>query len=90
MKQRLKVDKVLILMGVTCSGKTELGKIEVKSNAQNGENVNIMVRPDDITINKKKTGNGFVVQREYRGMYYIYSVKLNSGKVVLISSMNDL
>ena len=27
MKQRLKVDKVLILMGVTCSGKTELGKI---------------------------------------------------------------
>ena len=62
--------------------KTELGKIEVKSNAQNGENVNIMVRPDDITINKKKTGNGFVVQREYRGMYYIYSIKLNSGKVV--------
>ena len=62
--------------------KTELGKIEVKSNATNGENVNIMVRPDDITINKKKTGNGFVVQREYRGMYYIYSVKLNSGKVV--------
>ena len=62
--------------------KTELGKIKVKSNAQNGENVNIMVRPDDITINKKKTGNGFVVQREYRGMYYIYSIKLSSGKVV--------
>ena len=30
----------------------------------------------------KRQGNGFVVQREYRGMYYIYSIKLNSGKVV--------
>ena len=50
---------------------TELGTIEVQSNASNGETVNIMLRPDDITITKNNAGNGFVVQREYRGMYYI-------------------
>ena len=27
MKQPMKIPKVLVLMGVTCSGKTELGKI---------------------------------------------------------------
>ena len=70
---------------------TELGKIEVQSNASNGETVNIMLRPDDITITKNNAGNGFVVQREYRGMYYIYYIKLNSGKIVksLSSHTND-
>ncbi len=70
---------------------TELGKIEVQSNASNGETVNIMLRPDDITVTKNNAGNGFVVQREYRGMYYIYYIKLNSGKIVksLSSHTND-
>jgi iron(III) transport system ATP-binding protein len=71
--------------------KTELGQIEVKSKARNGENVNIMVRPDDVNITKNNKGNGFVVSREYRGMYYIYNVKLNSGKLIksLASHISD-
>ena len=50
-----------------------------------------MIRPDDVHINKTKKGNGFVVSREYRGMYYIYNIKLNSGKLVksLSSHIND-
>ena len=70
---------------------TEIGKVEIKTKAKNGESVNIMIRPDDVHINKTKKGNGFVVSREYRGMYYIYNIKLNSGKLVksLSSHIND-
>ena len=70
---------------------TEIGKVEIKTKAKNGESVNIMIRPDDVHINKTKNGNGFVVSREYRGMYYIYYIKLDSGKLVksLSSHIND-
>jgi len=70
---------------------TEIGKVEIKTKAKSGESVNIMIRPDDVHINKTKNSNGFVVSREYRGMYYIYYIKLDSGKVVksLSSHIND-
>ncbi len=70
---------------------TEIGKVEIKTKAKNGASVDIMIRPDDVHINKTKNGNGFVVSREYRGMYYIYYIKLNSGKLVksLSSHINN-
>lgn len=54
MKQRMKVPKVLILMGVNCSGKTELGKIlsiRLKITFFDGDNFH-----SQDNINKMKKG----------------------------------
>ena len=70
---------------------TEIGTVEINSNVSNGDLVEILVRPDDVSIKKNKSGNGFIISKEYKGMYYIYHIKLNSGKMVksLSSHIND-
>ena len=70
---------------------TEIGNVEIASRVSNGDEVEILVRPDDISINKNKSGNGFIISKEYKGMYYIYHIKLNSGKMIkgLSSHIND-
>ena len=60
---------------------TELGEADVV-----GESVNVregqfdlMVRPEDLTISVDDRGNGRLIEREFVGAFYSYSVELDSG-----------
>lgn len=59
----------------------EAGTIEnVFSNAQN--QIEVMVRPDCLNCSPAEDGPGVVVEREFRGAFYLYRVALPSGAMV--------
>ena len=62
---------------------TELGEAEVNSAlALDGEaHMDLMVRPEDLSISEDDIGNGRVVGRIFSGAFYAYNVELDSGVV---------
>ncbi len=62
---------------------TELGEAEVSSALTlDGEAVmDLMVRPEDLSISADDIGNGRVVGRIFSGAFYAYNVELDSGVV---------
>ena len=61
---------------------TEIGVVRPTVPLPQGTSVEIMVRPDDVTIHASQTGLGRVVGRVFRGMHYLYSLSLPSGAVI--------
>ena len=70
---------------------TEVGSIdwpELQSGAPAGVNANgqsqieVMVRPDCLDCQPAENGTGVVVEREFRGAFYLYRVRLPSGATV--------
>ena len=47
-----------------------------------GEKVDLLVRPDDILHDDDSEFKGLIVSKWFRGSYFLYRVKLNSGKVI--------
>jgi iron(III) transport system ATP-binding protein len=70
---------------------TEVGSVawpEIESIALAGLNSNgnsqieVMVRPDCLDCLPSESGGGVVVEREFRGAFYLYRVQLASGATV--------
>ena len=62
---------------------TELGEAEVTGGLtlDDEADVDLMVRPEDLTISADDIGNGRVVGRIFSGAFYGYNVELDSGVV---------
>ncbi len=61
---------------------TELGMIPRPLEAKDGAKVEVMVRPDDISIRPEEAGQGRVVERVFQGAHNLYKVELPSGTTI--------
>jgi iron(III) transport system ATP-binding protein len=61
---------------------TELGMLSGPLEARPDAVVEVMVRPDDISIHPDVTADARVVDRVFQGAHYVYQVRLSSGTVV--------
>ena len=58
---------------------TELGILPRPADIDQGEAVEVMVRPDDVAIHADEAGLGIVVGQVFQGAHYLYTVRLPSG-----------
>jgi iron(III) transport system ATP-binding protein len=62
---------------------TELGPTPVPDGLPDDDrHLDVMVRPDDVTIRHSESGSGVIVERTFQGAFYMYRVALPSGAVV--------
>lgn len=73
---------------------TELGEAEVSgaSRHDGDAELDLMLRPEDVSINMDDAGNGRVVARIFSGAFYAYNVELDSGRLcrAMASHANEL
>ena len=62
--------------------RTELGSIPLPKGLTAENHVEVMVRPDDLTIRPFQSGLGVIIERTFQGAFYLYRVALPSGSVV--------
>jgi iron(III) transport system ATP-binding protein len=72
------------LPGVVIDGglQTEIGCQSQPLEAPPGTPIEVLVRPDDLTLSADPAGDARVVRSVFRGMDYLYDVALPSGRVV--------
>ena len=58
---------------------TELGILPRPPGTDQDEVVEVIIRPDDISIRADNGGSGIVVDRVFQGTHYLYTVRLPSG-----------
>ncbi len=61
---------------------TEIGDLSYHGTLPSSEGVDVMVRPDFMDIEQVENGVGKVVDRIFRGMHYLYKIKLPSGATI--------
>ena len=61
---------------------TELGTFPRPAEAVEGARVEVMVRPDDISIHPEEAGKGRVAERVFQGAHNLYKVEMRSGTTV--------
>ncbi len=61
---------------------TEIGEFANTTLYDEGTEVELMIRPDDIDISQDERGVGEVISRHFRGSENLYAVKLPSGDIV--------
>ena len=61
---------------------TELGMLPRPLGVDQGEVVEVMARPDDVTMRADRTGSEIVAGRVFQGTHYLYTLRLPSGKEV--------
>ena len=67
---------------------TEIGDVSLHhqwpelGNESDGRRLEVMVRPDCLECQPAEDGNGVVLDREFRGAFYLYRVELPSGATV--------
>ena len=61
---------------------TEMGMLPRPTEASPDAKVEVMVRPDDVSIHPDETSQARVVDRVFQGGHYLYRVRLPSGAVV--------
>lgn len=61
---------------------TSVGKLDFPAGIRNCENVEIMIRPDDVTIEYSPQGNGEVISSVFQGGSYIYRVMLETDEII--------
>ena len=71
-----------VVCGANCVH-SDLGEIhgDMDHGFQSGEKVDLLVRPDDILHDDDSEFKGLIVSKWFRGSYFLYRVKLPSGKV---------
>ena len=62
---------------------TELGEADVSGAViqSDAEELDLMLRPEDLSIHADEVGNGRIVGRIFNGAFYAYNVELDSGMV---------
>jgi iron(III) transport system ATP-binding protein len=58
---------------------TEVGSIQQSTGLPEGEQVEIAIRADDLSIYADLNGNGVVLERIFKGAYQVYRIVLTSG-----------
>lgn len=61
---------------------TEVGIFSGSSVLENGDRVQLMIRPDDIEIIPDKTGTGIIEDKLFKGSEILYTISLQSGKSI--------
>ncbi|MDA0988449.1 MAG: ABC transporter ATP-binding protein [Chloroflexi bacterium] len=61
---------------------TELGSTPLPKGLSKENQIEVMVRPDDVTIRPFESGQGVIIERTFQGAFYLYQVALPSGSVV--------
>ena len=61
---------------------TELGNAPLPPGLPSGNGMDVMVRPDDVTMRPSEAGDGVIVERTFQGAFYLYRVSLASGGIV--------
>lgn len=61
---------------------TEMGILPRPTEAVNGSQVQVMVRPDDLTVYRDETSEARITARIFQGSHYVYKVRLPSGTEV--------
>ena len=61
---------------------TEVGVLHPPLRLPVGTEVAVMVRPGDLTVRPSERGPGWVMNRVFRGMHYLYTLSLPSGTLV--------
>lgn len=61
---------------------TEVGRLPLREELPGGTSVKVMIRPDFIDIRPAEDGVGVIVNRVFRGIHYLYRVKLPSGATI--------
>jgi iron(III) transport system ATP-binding protein len=69
---------------------TEIGSFSNKTERVEGTNVQLMIRPDDIDFNLDENGGAVVGSRIFKGEENLYSLKLDSGKILHSSRSSTL
>ncbi|MEE8448614.1 MAG: ABC transporter ATP-binding protein [Thermodesulfobacteriota bacterium] len=73
--------------------KTELGffsDLQVGKCGSPGEEVEVMIRPDDVHITPDQDSNGIILRREFKGSENLYTVRLDSGQLLTSSQPSTL
>jgi len=67
------------------SVKTDLGLIRGKNriDAETGEMVDVLIRPDDVIHDDESTESAIVVEKAFRGAEFLYYLRLDSGLEVM-------
>ncbi|MBI4308194.1 MAG: ABC transporter ATP-binding protein [Chloroflexi bacterium] len=58
---------------------TEVGLLPLAGDLPAGTEVTVLVRPDDVAIQPDPEGPGEVVEEDFQGSHYLYTVRLPSG-----------
>ena len=61
---------------------TELGILPGPLGLYPGEEVEIMLRPNDVSIAADETGTGIITNRAFKGANYLHTIQLHSGQVM--------
>ncbi len=69
---------------------TEIGIFQNKTMLEMGTNVELMIRPDDITFELDEEGEAMVESQLFKGSENLYALRLGSGKLVHSSSPSTL
>jgi len=64
------------------SVETEMGDLRYHGTFSPGTSVDVMIRPDFIDIEPVNEGVGEIIDRIFRGMHYLYKIRLPSGLTV--------
>lgn len=61
---------------------TEIGQCNIPNGLKGYENIDIMIRPENVKIDPTDSGRGVIVQRVFNGAFYLYTIRLDSGTVI--------
>lgn len=61
---------------------TVIGDLQNKTHFENGTDVMVMIRPDDIDLLPRETGKTTVIARQFRGSENLYTLQLPTGEIV--------
>ena len=61
---------------------TELGPTPVPQGVSHHEDIRVMVRPDDVTLEPSESGQGVIEESTFQGAFYLYRVALASGNSI--------
>ena len=61
---------------------TEIGALKQPKNVTGNESIELMVRPDDVSISEDQSGECRIVERVFQGAHNLYRIALPSGNIV--------
>lgn len=69
---------------------TELGPVDQQVALPSGETLDLLVRPDDLSLAEDALGTARVYRRVFQGMHMLYRVRLHSGSAVDVLAPHTL
>ena len=61
---------------------TELGSFPVNGDWQNGDEVNVLIRPDDVIHNDDSSIKAVICKKQFRGPEFLYQLRLGNNETV--------